>query len=270
MTRRVLVTGASSGIGQATVERLLAKGHPVSATARKPEDLARIEALGAQAVRLDLLEPKSIAACAETVLDQGDLGAVVHNAGLGIPGPVETLRPEGWEHQFQVNVFGALELTRVLLPHLLEVEGRAVFVSSQQALLSMPLWGAYAASKMALEGAVDALRIETLGTGFRPVLVQPGPIPSRFPSTARAMAEEYANLSTSRYAEAYAAVAGEYEVGLIARPPEAVARAVEKALTRRRPRARYVVGYPTYVGARLARLLPTPLFDRVIRWYVGL
>jgi NAD(P)-dependent dehydrogenase (short-subunit alcohol dehydrogenase family) len=222
-------------------------------------------------IHLDLKDRESIRAAAEQVIDAGPLHGVVHNAGVGLPGAIEDLGPDAWEHQFQVNLFGTMELTRLLIPAIRETQGRFVFISSQAALVSVPLYGAYSASKMALEGAADALRMELRKDGVKVVIVEPGPVTTPFHDRAESYRSTYVEQEESRHEEAYEQfdrTITEQVTGKV--PPEAVAEAVYKALKRRWPGARRHVGKLPWLGTLIARLLPVWLRDRVVRWQMGL
>lgn len=270
MARRVLVTGATSGIGEATVRRLLEAGWTVYATARDPADLDALEAAGGRPVELDLADEASIEAAAREVGVDEALDGLVHNAGIGIPGAVEDLPPEAWRDQFQVNVFGPVELTRRLAGPLREAGGRLVFVSSQAAIASVPLYGAYSASKAALESAAAALRAEMRVAGVRVSLVQPGPVETPFQDRSRALLERHVDVDASPHRASYEGVDRAVLEAAPRSTVDDVAQAVERALTARWPPARIPVGRMSWLGVRLAQLLPTALRDRVFRWSIGL
>lgn len=270
MARRVLVTGATSGIGEATVDRLLDRGWTVLATARDPADLDGLEAAGARPVELDLADEASIAAAAREVGSDQPLDGIVHNAGIGIPGAVEDLDPSAWHDQFQVNVFGPVELTRRLAGPLREAGGRLVFVSSQAAISSVPLYGAYSASKAALESAGAALRAEMREAGVRVSLVQPGPVETPFQNRSRELLERHVDVDESPHGAAYEGVDRAVLEAAPGPTVDDVARAIERALTARWPPARIPVGRLSWLGVRLSQLLPTGLRDRVFRWSMGL
>lgn len=267
MARAVVVTGATSGIGEATAHRLETAGYDVLATARTPEDLARIGDAGFTPIELELTDHGSIRAAAERIVDHaGDgLAGVIHNAGLGIPGTIEALPSEAWQHQFQVNLFGPLALTRHLLPSVERAEGRLIFVSSQAALITLPGYGAYCASKGALEAAVDALRMEVDDRGVSVSLILPGPVRTRFQARSGTLLRRYAQ--EGRESE-------DLEDRLVERPGtvpvEAVAKTVLHAMETRVPKARYRVGRLSLLGLRVAQMLPTRLRDRALVWWMGM
>ena len=205
--RSVLITGCSSGIGLASAREMKARGWRVFATARKPEDLARLkEKEGVIGLYLDYAEPQSIAAAAEQVLAAtgGKLTALFNNGAYGQPGAVEDLTPDTLRAQFEVNVFGWHDLTRRIIPSMrARGEGRIVFCSSVLGLVSAPYRGAYCASKFAVEALVDALRMELATTGIRIVLIEPGPIASRFLEHALEAYRRNIDLEVSAHREIY-------------------------------------------------------------------
>jgi NAD(P)-dependent dehydrogenase (short-subunit alcohol dehydrogenase family) len=269
MPGRVLVTGATSGIGEAIVDRLDRVGWTVHATARRDRDLERLGEAGLDPVRLDLEDEASIGAAAAAV-DGDGLEAVVHNVGIGVPGAVEDLGPDAWRTQFRVNLFGPVELTRQLAPALREAGGRLVFVSSQAAIQPAPLYGAYNASKAALEAAADTLRMELAGTGVGVSLVQPGPVETGFQARSRDLLAAHVDVEASRYREAYEGVDERTLDAVPTSSVEDVVDAVERALTARRPPARVPVGRLSWLAARLGQLLPTRARDAIVRRLFGL
>jgi len=198
--RSILITGCSSGIGLASAQALKSRGWRVLATARKDEDLARLEQQeGLEALRLELREPRSIAACADEALrlTDGKLFALFNNAAYGQMGAVEDIPVNAMREQFEVNVIGTHDLTQRLIPAMRkEGRGRIVQCSSVLGLLSGPYRGAYSGTKFALEALSDALRAELNGSGVRISLIEPGPIWSKFIDNA--LAAFRANVDMSR------------------------------------------------------------------------
>jgi NAD(P)-dependent dehydrogenase (short-subunit alcohol dehydrogenase family) len=269
--RTVLITGCSSGIGLATAELLKARGWRVIASARKPEDVARLKAEGFDAVRLDVADSASIQeGLAETLsLSGGTLEALVNNAGMAIPGAVEDLSRESLQRQFDVNFFGLLELTRAVLPVMRrQGHGRIVMLSSILGRVAMPWRGAYNASKFALEGITDTLRLELRGGDIRVVLVNPGPVQSRFRDNSLHNFDRQVTTTESVHAADYARLRAETGAQKDHQPftvgPEVVARKIAHALESRRPRRRYYVTVPAYVLATARCLLPTAWLDAVL------
>lgn len=181
--RSILITGASSGIGLASATLLKSRGWRVLATVRRPEDLAKLEALGCEALPLELADPASIASCATAALDRTDgrLFALFNNAAYGQPGAVEDLTVDVLKAQFEVNLFAWHDLTRRILPAMRKTgRGRIVQCSSVLGFISPPYRGAYNASKHALEALSDAMRFELQGSGVTVSIIEPGPIATQF------------------------------------------------------------------------------------------
>jgi NAD(P)-dependent dehydrogenase (short-subunit alcohol dehydrogenase family) len=271
--RSVLVTGASTGIGHETARMLRGRGYRVLATARKADDLATLAAEGFEALPLDLADPDSVAACASAAIDRtggGGPWALFNNAGFGLPGAVEDLTRAALRAQFEVNLFGTVDLTVRLLPAMRRAgTGRVVMNSSVLGFVSLPLRGAYTASKHALEAIADTLRLELHGTGVFVCLIEPGPVRSRFRENALAAFAGHVDPEESPFAARYARATARGFAAIneppFTLPPEAVARAVLKALSARRPRARYRVTLPAHALGVLTRLLPDRALDALLR-----
>src|SRR4051794_9564393 len=272
-SRAVLITGCSSGIGHATAEHLLARGWTVYATARKPESLAELEARGAKTLALDVTDETSMQAAVDAVSEaEGAVGVLVNNAGYSQSGAVESVPIERVRAQFETNVFGLVRMCQLVLPGMREQRwGKIVNVSSMGGRFTFPGGGAYHATKHAVESFSDALRFEVRGFGVDVILIEPGLIRTRFGDTAvreiaAATADDgpYSNFNRA----VSAATASAYEQGPIGRlggPPEAVARKIEKAITARRPRARYPVTPSARAVMVPHALLPDSGWDAVMR-----
>jgi NAD(P)-dependent dehydrogenase (short-subunit alcohol dehydrogenase family) len=276
VSRAVLVTGCSSGIGEASVRRLLAAGWTVWASARDVSALAGLEALGARVLPLDVTDEASRAsAVAAVVAEHGAVGALVNNAGYGQYGPVEEVPLDLWRAQFETNVFGLLGLTQLVLPGMRAQRwGRVVNVSSMGGRFVMPGGGAYHASKYALEGLTDALRLEVRHFGIRVSLIEPGPVLTPWARTAIETAASGTETAVGAQAGPYdqfrvelaVSLSGAYGDGRlsVASSPDHVAAAVVRAVSSRRPRIRYVVG-PTARAMVLAkRVLPDRVLDALL------
>ena len=271
MTQRsVLITGCSSGIGLASARMMKARGWRVFATARTPEDLARLkDELGVETLHLDYTEPHSIAAAAHAVLKatDGTLTALFNNGAYGQPGAVEDVRPEVLRAQFEANVIGWHDLTRRVIPAMrARGEGRIVQCSSVLGLIAAPYRGAYCASKFAVEALSDALRMELNGTGIHVSLIEPGPIATRFVEHALEHYRRNIDMENSAHREIYLTRLAQMEQGgqtTFKLPPEAVAKKLVHALEARRPKSRYYVTFPTYAVGFLRRVLPTRALDAV-------
>jgi NAD(P)-dependent dehydrogenase (short-subunit alcohol dehydrogenase family) len=222
---------------------------------------------------MDITKPADVAALAERVgkvAGASGLRALVNNAGIAVNAPVETLPMAEWRRQFEVNFFGHVAVIRALLPALLESGGRVVNVSSIGGRVAGPTFGAYAASKFALEAMSDALRREVARLGVNVVVVEPGsvatPIWDKGRSTFEDLAAKMGSTQRARYADLMSAMLAQTDA--MARDgitPEAAASVIARAIQARRPRARYLVGRDAKIAARAARLLPDRLIDAVLR-----
>jgi NAD(P)-dependent dehydrogenase (short-subunit alcohol dehydrogenase family) len=267
----VLVTGASRGIGRSIVCHLAASGWDVVAGVRTEEDAAAIGAVGPRIspVRLDVTDTAHIAALDDALPDH--LDAVVNNAGIFLPCPVEALNADGLlRQQLEVNLIGAIAVTRAVLPRLRRSAGRIVFVSSVNGRVSFPLFGGYSASKFALEAAADALRMELKPWNVGVIVVQPGETDTDIWHTIGAQVEQSAAAmpldQRDLYARHWSGLTTMIPIGQkLTAPPEKVAEVVEKALTARHPRARYAVGIATKAQLLMLTKLPAFLRDRLLR-----
>ncbi|HRX61503.1 MAG TPA: SDR family oxidoreductase [Candidatus Competibacter sp.] len=270
--KTILITGCSTGIGYCVAHGLKVLGWRVFATARQPADVRRLQAEGLESLPLDLRDSESIRTAVAAILAQtnGRLEALFNNGAYGQAGAVEDLSREALREQFETNVFGTQELTNQIVPIMRrQGGGRILYTSSVLGLVAFPYRGAYVASKFALEGLADTLRLELAGTGIHVCLIEPGPILSKFRDNAHVAYRRYIQAETSLHREQYAAM----EARLLKKgpaapftlPPEAVLKRVIHALESRRPRARYYVTVPTYLFATLRRLLPTRALDAVLR-----
>jgi NAD(P)-dependent dehydrogenase (short-subunit alcohol dehydrogenase family) len=271
----VLVTGAGRGIGKSIVEHLAHRGWDVIAGVRTEGDAAAVTAINPQrisSVILDVTDAGHIAALDTSLPDR--LDAVVNNAGIVVSGPMEAVTTEEWRKQFDINVIGQLAVTRAVLPRLRESRGRVVFISSVNGRLSMSLLGAYSASKFALEAAADALRMELRPWRIGVAIVEPAQTDTDMWRTAvDVVAETEANLTASQrelYARHIAAMKKMIPVARrLAVPPEKVSAVVEKALTARRPRPRYIVGAGPKLQVAVMTNMPTELRDAILRRVSG-
>lgn len=270
MQRSVLITGCSSGIGLASAREMKARGWRVFATARKPEDIARLkDEEGVESLYLDYAEPQSIEAAARHILDatDGKLAALFNNGAYGQPGAVEDLEPQVLRAQFEAGFFGWHDLTRRLIPAMRKQgHGRIVFCSSVLGLIAAPYRGAYCAAKFAVEAMADTLRIELAGTGIKVVLIEPGPIASRFVEHALEAYRRNIDLEASPHREIYRARIARLEEGgsqTFKLGPEAVALKLAHALESANPKRRYYVTLPTYAAALFRRLLPASVLDAI-------
>ena len=268
----VLITGCSSGIGQCVAHGLKQRGYRVFATARRPESVEQLSAEGLESLLLDLDDSRSIRLAVEEILRRtgGELYALFNNGAFGLPGAVEDLSRDAIRAQFETNFFGWLELTNLLLPVMRRQGcGRIIQNSSVLGFVSMPFRGAYNASKFAVEGLSDTLRLELAGTGIYVSLVEPGPILSRFRANALVALQNHIDIENSVHRDRYQRVLErlnkEGPAVPFTLPPEAVLKKVIRALESKKPKARYYVTLPTYLFAYLKRVLPTTTLDRLLR-----
>ncbi|MGH2833158.1 MAG: SDR family NAD(P)-dependent oxidoreductase [Solirubrobacteraceae bacterium] len=272
----VLVTGAARGIGRATALRLAANGWDVVAGVRRiedGEDLASSSPAPITTVLLDVTSDEQIGSL-DAVLP-ARLDAVVNNAGVVVGGPLEAVSPAELSRQLEINVVGQMAVTQAVLSRIRGARGRVVFVSSLSGRVSSPLFGAYNASKFALEGMADALRMELAPWGIRVVLVEPAQTDTDLWRKADAVFDETAASLSPEYRELYAGHLEGFRKAIpraqrMAAPVEGVAATIERALTQRRPWARYVVGRSAQVQAVMARLTPTPILDKVLSAATGI
>lgn len=269
--KSVLVTGCSSGIGRASADLLKDEGFRVFATARTREDIDELVNAGFETINLDVSDPQSVRNCMVEVNQAcgGKLFGLVNNAGIGQPGALEDISRETLEKQFQVNVFGCHQLTRLALRMMREQgAGRIVQISSMLGFVALPYFGAYNASKYALEGLSDTLRLELMGSEIFVSLVEPGPIESHFRNTATSLFTKEITAGGSAHQQAYQKMQERYRSGRATSRfelgPEKVADVVLKAMTSAKPKARYRVTTPARVTAVLKRLLPTRWLDQAM------
>jgi len=269
--RAVLITGCSSGIGLCVAQGLKSRGYRVIATARKKADVQRLIDDGFESLGLDLSDSASIAAALDEVLERtgNRLYALFNNGGYGQPGAVEDLSMKALRAQFEVNFFGWHELTRRVLPVMrAQGEGRIIQNSSVLGFITLKYRGAYNASKFALEGLSDTLRLELQGTDIHVCLIEPGPILSRFRENAHRAFKANIDAEHSFHRNAYISLERRLADNEIeppfTLPASAVLKRVIHALESSRPKPRYYVTVPTYGFGLLKRLLPTRVLDRLL------
>jgi len=267
--RTVLITGCSSGIGLCLSHGLRSAGYHVFATARKEEDVTKLKKLGFDAFLLDLASSNSIKAAIYEIYQKTDsLYALINNGAYGQAGALEDISREALEKQFQANVFGWHELTNLVLPSMKARNmGRVVYISSVLGFVAMPFRGPYVASKFAIEGLVDTLRLELNQTKIKLSLIQPGPIESKFRHNALLAFKENVDSSNSDYKREYRTMIErlnsdknvQFTLG-----PESVLRCVLHALESRAPKNHYRVTFPTKLFAFLCRILPSLWMDNIL------
>jgi short-subunit dehydrogenase len=267
----VLVTGCSSGIGYCVAKGLKKRGYNVYATARKQDDVERLIAEGFKCLRLDYADSESVQDLAnELMLLIGcELYGVFHNGAYGQAGAVEDLSRDVMEKQFAANVFGWMELNNRLIVMMRQNNrGRIIFNSSVLGIISLPFRGAYNASKYAIEGFADTLRLELRDTGIKVSLIEPGPIESQFRANSLVALKENIDMERSVHRDLYKKSIIRLEKKGMAvpftLPADAVLKKVIHALESPHPKAHYYVTLPTYLFATLKRLLPTKWLDNLL------
>jgi NADP-dependent 3-hydroxy acid dehydrogenase YdfG len=265
----VLITGCSTGIGRATAIRLARRPElTVYATARRPETIADLQDVGCRTLALDVTDEQSMQAAVGHVVDEdGAVGALVNNAGYSQSGAVETVSMDDLRRQFETNVFGLVRMCQLVLPSMRAAgRGRIVNLSSMGGRLVLPGGGVYHATKYAVEAVSDALRFEVRGFGVDVAVIEPGLIRTNFATTAVASVTTDEGPYAAFNAAVSASTAGVYHgpLGKLGGEADAVAKAIEKAVTARRPKTRY----PVTASARLfmgqRALLPDRAWDKVV------
>ena len=272
MTRKsILITGCSSGIGLGVAEGLKDRGYRVFASARKLTDVDRLSSAGLESLQLDLVDPVSIRTAVDDILGRtgGTLDALFNNGAYGQPGAVEDLSRDVLREQFETNLFGWHELTNRVIPVMRrQGHGRIIQNSSVLGFVALRFRGAYNASKYALEGLTDTLRLELAGSGIHVSLIEPGPIASRFRENAFRAYQRNINPDNSFHREKYlrmeARLTKQGAAVPFTLPPEAVLKKVIHALESKHPKARYYVTFPTYLFGFLKRVLSDRMLDRVL------
>jgi NAD(P)-dependent dehydrogenase (short-subunit alcohol dehydrogenase family) len=271
VSKAVLITGCSSGIGWATAKYLSDGGWRVYATARNVEKIAPLEESGCRLLAIDVTDENSMATAVEEVeREEGAIGALVNNAGYSQSGAVEAVPMEKVRAQFETNVFGLVRMCQLVLPGMRrQGYGRIVNLSSMGGKLTFPGAGFYHASKYAVEAVSDALRYEVEGFGIKVSIIEPGLIRTGFADAAVGSMDNEDDGPYAGFDEAVARATTEnYEQGPISRlagEPEAVAQAIEQAISARSPRSRYAVTPSAHLLIGLRRLLPDGAWDATLR-----
>lgn len=270
-SQNILITGCSSGIGYHVAHGLQQRGHRVIASCRNNDDVERLQQEGLSCVQLDLEDPTSIADGLKTALglSDGRLDALFNNGAYGLPGAVEDLSRDAIRHQFETNLFGWLDLTNRVIPIMRnQGYGRIIQNSSVLGLVALPYRGAYTASKFALEGLTDTLRMELRGSGIDISLIEPGPIESDFRKNAEKAFRRFIDMQNSTHRASYQAMEERLQkkghATSFTLPATAVLERVIHALEAAKPQPRYYVTKPTYIFGFLRRLLSTRGVDRLM------
>jgi short-subunit dehydrogenase len=272
VSKAVLITGCSTGIGRATAEQLARSGWTVYATARRLDAIQDLATKGCRILALDVCDEGSMRAAVDAVeRAEGSVGVLVNNAGYGQEGAFEATPMTEIRRQFETNVFGLIRLTQMVLPGMRRQGwGKIVNLSSMGGKLTFPGGAFYHATKHAVEALSDALRFEVAGFGIDVIVVEPGPIRTQFGDTAIGSIQgsgagdpAYAAFNTQVAAKIREAYEG--PMGRLASGPEAVAQVIEKALAKPRPATHYPVTAAARIMMGLRRWLPDRAFDAVLR-----
>lgn len=266
----ILITGCSSGIGFDTAVALKKRGHKVVASCRKKEDVQKLIDLGLDAVLLDVDNSSSIKTAFAEVLakTQGRLDVLINNAGYGQAGALEDISREVLRLQFETNVFGLLELSNLAIPVMREQGiGRIINISSILGIMSMPFRGAYNASKYAVEGLSDTLRLELRASGIKVITIEPGPIESNFRNNCVDGSLRRIDVVNSHFSKQYAAMLATYQqdasTSLFMKKTNAVTKKLIHAIESKNPKAKYPVTFPTYFIIFLKRILSNKMLDKL-------
>jgi short-subunit dehydrogenase len=270
--KTVLITGCSSGIGYAAAFELKNRGHNVIASARKTEDVARLQQEGFTAVKLDLADSTSIQQAVKIALELADnkIDVLLNNAAFGQPGAVEDLSRDILKFQFETNLFGTHELTNLLIPLMRKQgHGRIIYNSSILGLVAMPYRGAYNASKYALEGLADTLRLELHGSNILVSLIEPGPILTNFRENSYVLFKNNIIIENSFHKDTYnrmeERLKKEGAAVPFTLPAKAVADKVVHAVESAHPKIHYYVTFPTDLFVFLKRIFPASWLDNLLR-----
>ncbi len=271
MKKTILITGCSSGIGYCVAKALHARGYRVFATARTQESVDKLLKEGLESLLLDLTSSSSIQLAFDEVMQRtdGELYALFNNGAYGLPAAVEDLSRHALRVQFETNVFGWHELTNLALPVMRKQGyGRIIQNSSVLGFVSLSFRGAYNASKYAIEGLSDTLRLELEDTNIHVSLIEPGPIVSQFRANAVKALTKYVDINKSihhkHYMKALKRLNTKGPAVPFTKPPEAVLKRVIHALESSNPKPRYYVTFPTYLFGFLKRIFSTRMLDRIL------
>lgn len=268
MSKVILITGASSGIGKATALQLVKEGHTVYGAARRVDEMKDLESAGGHAIAMDITKQADVSAAVQKVMvEQGRIDVLINNAGYAIYGPVEEVKIDDARRQFEVNIFGLAAITQQVLPHMREKRsGTIINISSMGGKVYTPLGAWYHATKHALEGWSDCLRIELAQFGINVVIVEPGIIKTEFGDVL--MKNEVQHSAGSPYAAladaAAKATQDMYGPGSKGSTPYVIADVISKAIKAQRPKTRYVAGYLAKPTMWVRKWLGDRIYDRII------
>lgn len=269
--KTILITGCSTGIGHDAALALAKRGHRVIASCRKEEDVQKLTALGLETLRMDMDDTTSIEAAFTQVLAKtgGSLDVLINNAGYGQMGALEDVPRAALRSQFETNVFGLLDLTRLAIPLMRrQGQGRIINISSILGIISLPFRGAYNASKYAVEGLSDTLRLELQSSGIAVITVEPGPIQSRFRDNCVDNSLQKIDKEHSHFQAQYQQMLGNFRQQKTDSPftqgTDAVIKKLIHAIEAKNPRAKYRVTLPAHLFVWLKRLLSVKMLDRFL------
>nr|WP_238585549.1 SDR family NAD(P)-dependent oxidoreductase [Legionella quateirensis] len=267
----IFITGCSSGIGYDAVFALKNRGHRVIASCRKMADVNKLIETGVETLHMDVSDSSSITSAFTELLKitSGRIDVLVNNAGYGQAGALEDISRTVIRQQFETNVFGLLELTNLIVPIMRKQgSGRIINISSILGIISMPMRGAYNASKYAVEGLSDTLRLELQSSGIDVICIEPGPIDSRFRENAVDLSLQHINRNNSFFKKQYEVMLTSYKQNkadsVFTKKPVAVIKKLVHAIEAKRPKAKYPVTFPAYLFIVLKRILSTRLLDKII------
>jgi short-subunit dehydrogenase len=271
-SKTIFITGCSTGIGYVAAVELKKRGYRVICSARKETDVSRLQTEGFEAVQLDLAESTSIHNAVKQLIEltDGEIDALFNNGAFGQPGAVEDLTRDVLRSQFETNFFGTHELTNLIIPLMRKQGyGRIIYNSSILGFVAMKYRGAYNASKFALEGLVDTLRIELYDTNIQLSIIEPGPITSNFRKNAFALYKKNIDPSISFHKYTYQVMEERLQkegpAAPFTLPAEAVVEKLLHAVESKSPKIRYYVTFPTYLFGFLKRILPMAWLDILLR-----
>ena len=272
-SKTILITGCSSGIGHDAAVSLTKQGHQVIASCRKEADVDTLIAQGIDAVQLDVNDRHSIQAGFREALDKmgGRLDVLINNAGYGQSGALEDIPYDALLDQFTTNVFGLMAVTKLAIPVMRQQgEGRIINLSSILGVISLPFRGAYNASKYAVEGLSDTLRLELKPSGIKVITIEPGPIESRFRDNSIDYSLKKIDIEHSHFKANYQFMMGEFRDkkadSIFTRKTDAVIAKLIHAIESNNPKAKYPVTFPAHLFVALKRILPVKAFDRVLSY----
>lgn len=267
----ILITGCSSGIGYDAAFALSQRGHQVFATCRKEEDVKKLKALGLEAIQMNMDDTHSITLGFYEIIKKtaGRLDVVINNAGYGQAGALEDVSRDALRAQFETNVFGLMDLTRLAIPVMRKQGcGRIINISSILGVISMPFRGAYNASKYAVEGLSDTLRLELKSSNIKVITIEPGPIESRFRENTIDNSLKKINHEKSYFREHYQLMLGDFrekkDQSLFTRKTDAVITKIIHAIESKNPRSKYRVTFPAHLFVFLKRILTIKTLDRML------